>query len=186
MSGCNLDYIPDRLHWNDKPILTQYAVGDTIYRRSKPDELDNPFKSISLTDLSHNIGVNCGIKISEEADVLFSIIESESVEVYSDKLPCTLEIKSLDSNNIYCKLFGPILNKENISYLAVMELIHKPVGCMYPHCVFRIIMNDTEVTFKNYKETLGDKGRELQQLRTMIRDELSSMIRRRAIEQFSE
>jgi len=157
-------------------------VGDIIYRRSKPEELENPFKSISLADLSHNIGINCGNKISKETDVLYSIVESESVEIYSDKLPCTLEIKSLNSSNIYCKPFGPIF-KENISYLAVMELIHDPVGCMYPHCVFRIILNDTEITFENYKETLGVKR--LQQLRTMLRDELASMIRRRAIEQIS-
>lgn len=180
MPGCNLDYIPDRLHWNAKPLITQYSVGDLIFRRISPDEFENPFAKVSLRDLSHNIGINLGNEVSQGDDVLFSISEADEIQFYEGKYPCTLEIKSLNVDNVYFKLFG-FLNQNNEKFDATMELVHKPEECMYPHCVFRITMNNLEVTSANYKQTLGHK--KLAQLRTVIREELAAMIRRNAIEQ---
>lgn len=180
MPGCYLNYIPDRLHWNNRPVITEFAVGDIIYRRCFPEELDNPYATISLADLSHNIGTNAEVVISYEKDVLLSIRPDEEFENYEDKITCTLVIKSLNPNNCYNKPFGPV-KKGNVDYQATMEFIHNPDTCMYPHSVFRIIMNGSEVTMDNYKQTLGNKS--LSKLRTLIRDEIASMIRRRVIEQ---
>ena len=180
MPGCNLDYIPDRLHWNAKPLITQFAVGDLIYRRIAPDEFENPFASVSLTDLSHNIGINQGNELSIEDDVLLSISEMDEIKYYKGKCTCTLEIKSLNTDNCYLKPFA-FRNNNNDLFDATMELVHKPEECMYPHCVFKITMNNVEVTFTNYRQTLGQK--KLAKLRTLIREELVAMIRRKAIEQ---
>jgi hypothetical protein len=176
MPNCTLQYIPERLHQNDKPVLVDFQVGDLIFRRCNPKELENPFQAISLRDISNNLGTNCGNFISEMDDVLFNIVPEDEIEKYTGKVVCVLEIKSLNQNNQYIKNFQEI--KEGNSNDCNMQLLHDPLFCMYPHCVFRIWVNKVVVTKDNYEVTLS----KLNKLRTAIRQELATMIRRNAIE----
>lgn len=178
MKKCSLTYIPKRLHWDNKPTIEEFEVGDIVYRRCKKEELENPYTSLSLTELSHNLGTSKNIEISKEKDTLFSIIESEDIEVYNLEI-CTLTIKSLNHLNSYTKKFEE--NKNGKIYIAKMDFLHDPVSCMYPHCIFRIWLNDVVITFQNYKTTLKTTNK----IRTEIRQELGSMIRRKEISQDS-
>ena len=175
--NCTLTYIPQRLHWGNKETLIAFQIADIIYRRCKPKELENPYATVTpLWDISHNIGTCCGIQLSEESDVLYSIKEDEEVERY-DKLTFQLRIKSLNENSIYSKEFVQV--KDNINYIGKLELIHDPTPCMYPHCIFRIWVNDVKVDRDNYRQGL----KKLNKLKNDIRQELSIMIFRGEIDQ---
>ena len=181
--SCELTYIPERLHFTeDKNLINSYAVDDILYRRAKENEVVNPFASISLIDLSHNIGTNIGEEISKMSDVLFSILDDEEEENY-DLQVVSLKIISLNEESKYDKLF--FCDKDhNLRVRA--HLSHKPVCCMYPHAVFQFFVhndqnNEIEVSFDNYKDTLGSK--KFKHLRDKLRHELSQMIIREVISQ---
>jgi hypothetical protein len=176
MPNCELNYIPEPLHWNEKPVLTEFQVGDLIFRRCNPKELENPFQAISLRDISNNLGTNLGNIISEKDDVLFNIVPEDEIERYKDKVVCTLEIKSLTANNQYIKYFQELKNGNTNN--CTIQLLHDPLCCMYPHCIFRIWVNGEVVTKENYEVTLNNFNK----LRTLIRQELATMIRRKSIE----
>lgn len=180
--SCDLTYIPERLHNTaDRALIESYAVDDILYRRAKEQEVSNPFASISLTDLSHNIGTNKSIELSKMSDVLFSIIAEEETEVYTQQV-VALKIISLNDLGKYDKLFECEINKE-LRVRAILE--HAPACCMYPHAVFQFFIYsegiEVEVLFKNYKQTLGTKN--YKYLRDKLRHELSKMIIREIISQ---
>lgn len=177
MEECSLPYIPSRLHKKDNPIIESFDIGEYLYRRCKHDELINPFKSISITELSHNRGGLNSQTLCNPDDVLFSINEHEDFEVYEDKVVCTLEIKSLNPNNTYKKKYTQ--KKDNELFTCYLELLHDPVPCMYSHCVFRVVINSEVITFDNYKQTLG----KLNQIRNELKEELASMIIKKQVNQ---
>ncbi len=176
MNCCNLKYIPERLHYkNDSVIIESFFIKDTLFRRITEELKDNPF-NVSLTDLSHNIGVNNTIEISKSKDVLFSLKEDEHKEVYENQFPIKLEIISLNETNGYNKILI-CDKKENLKVRILLK--HDPICCMYPHCVFQFFIYDDEdceieVTFSNYKTTIGHN--KYKYLRDKIRQELGSMI----------
>lgn len=172
MPNCELHYIPKRLHWEDKPILNLFDIGDYIYRRAQSDKLETPFKSISLREISSNIGTCNLIEISKPEDVLLNIDINNQFETYENYETYTLEIKEL-LGNVYIKEFYTEHHK------FIVKLIHDPLPCMYCHCVFRIWFNNEIVTKTNYESTLGKK--KFRKIRTKIRQELGSMIRRKEI-----
>lgn len=177
MEECTLNYIPKRLHWGNKRMLHTFRVGDILYRRCKPEELQNPYQTMSpLCELSHNIGTCCHDTISEEPDVLYSIKEDEPIEKY-DRATYQLKIISLNSNKRYSKEFTE--TKNGIVHRSQLELLHDPVPCMYPHCVFRTWFNSDIVDRNNYKSGLG----KMKRLKTKIRHELTTMIYRREVDQ---
>jgi hypothetical protein len=178
MQGCNLPYIPKHLHLGEKPKITEYAIGDIIFRRCTPDEIENPFKTVSITELSHNIGISKGESISDVKDVLFNIREDEPDEEYVGQLVCKLKIKSLDDMGQYAKEFRQ--RKGAVEFVGKVKLLHDPLPCMYPHCLLRVWINGEIVTFRNYNHSL----KKLNQIRTSIRHELATMIFREAIEQY--
>jgi hypothetical protein len=110
-------------------------------------------------------------------DVLFSIRANEDFQNYKEKVVCILEIKNLNSENKYKKQYTQ--KKDNIDFVGVMELLHDPVPCMYPHCVFRVWINEEIVTIDNRKDTI-DKYKEI---RTRLKDELASMIWKKQVSQ---
>lgn len=183
MVFCNLEYIPKRLHHSDeRKIIDTFYVSDILYRRVSDKFLDNPYSAVTLSDLSHNIGINNQIEISKKSDVLFSILEGEDFEVYDSFKVLALKVISIDENNHYDKVFNC---EKNTNLKVRLLLSHDPVCCMYPHCVFRFyIYNDDdheiEVTYENYSSTLGDK-KKYKYLRDKLRHELSLMIIREAI-----
>ena len=133
--------------------------------RCNKEDLSNPYNSITIAELSHNRqGLNENI-ISEANDVLYNISSKNSFEKY-DKEICSIKIKDLNNEEQYDKFFTDQHNSANI------KLIHQPVPCMYPHTIFRIILNGEIVTFDNYKTGL----KKLNKLRIIIKEELASMI----------
>ena len=177
MQECKIPYIPSRLQTNDRPVIEHFEVGECLYMRCKADALNNPYKDISITELSHN---RSGLKeniLCNPDDVLYSIKEEEEFEKYESRVVCTLEIIHLTINNSYKKVYTE--NKNGTIYTGILELLHEPESCMYPHCVFRVWLNGEKVTYNNYKSTLS----KVQQIKTRMKEELVSMIRRRQVSQ---
>ncbi len=181
MGRCTLAHIPDRLHnTEEKQLINTFCIDDLLYRRIKENILENPYANISLTDLSHNIGMNGSMEISKKSDVLFSIVADNEIEVYEDEV-LALKIISLNQDALYNKLFACL---KNTDLTARIVLSHDPVCCMYPHCVFKFFVSDNqdmeeEVTFANYRNTLGHKR--FKHLREQLRHEISLMIVREEI-----
>jgi len=173
MYSCELHYIPKRLHWDKKPLITVFRIGDLIYRRCKPEELENPFGHISLREISHNVGTANGIKISIPTDVLYNVDPEDENEIYEGRIPCIMDIKELNENQ-YCKTY-----EEENNIICVLRLVHDPLPCMYSHCNFSIWINEEKVTKENYDTTLNIKL--LKKLRIKIRQELALMIKREEI-----
>lgn len=177
MHPCTLEYIPARLKRDNRPVIPIFQVGENLFYRCKAEHLENPYKTISIAELSHNRSGDLNEPLSQADDVLFNIRQDDPIERYLDLEVCTLEIKSLTPQNIYKKHFSEI--KANISYSATMELIHGPENCMYPHSVFRVYLAEEVVTIENYKTTLA----KYQKLKTSIKEELASMIKRKQVHQ---
>lgn len=177
MQQCTLTYIPTRLHQDDKPIINYFVVGELLYRRCKPEELDNPFKNISITELSHNRSGMEENVLCNAADVLYNINPDELFEKHETKVVCVLVIKDLSETNGYKKNYTE--EKQNETYNCVIELFHEPEPCMYPHCVLRVWVNNEVITFKNYDKTI----KKLHQIRTQLKEELAAMILKKQVSQ---
>lgn len=182
MPDCLLSYIPERLtNSDDRKNIDEFHLSDILYRRVTDKLLENPFGTISLVDLSHNIGVCGDEEISKKRDVLFSIREDEDFQAYNQEV-ISLKIISLNDQKRYDKLF-PCSKRADLKVRVLLS--HAPVPCMYPHAVFRFFIFDAEnreveVTFLNYEKTLGKKKR-YKYLRTELRQELAKMIIRKEI-----
>ena len=177
MENCNLKYIPDRLHTNNRPIIRKFNLGHLLYHRAKPEDVENPYKRVTIAELSHNLGGDPHNPLSQPQDVLFSVKNDEVVEKYEDREICTLKIISLNDENHYDKEFSQEKNGHNAT--GRIKLIHKPVPCMYPHCTFRVWLNGTIVTYDNYKQTL----KKWNKIRTELKEELASMMIQRVVSQ---
>lgn len=182
MQGCQLDYIPERLYWKEgQDKIQTCAIDDILYRRAPEQLIENPFGTISLADLSHNIGTNHGRKISKMEDVLYSIKEEEDFIKYPEEV-ISLKFISLNDQDTYDKIYT---DTKNDQLKVRIRFLHDPVECMYPHCVFQFFVFDNpdhegmEVTFQNYKRTLGQN--KFRRLRTRLRQELAKMIIRESI-----
>ena len=166
---CNLHYIPTKLHTNDKPIIDKFEIGEKLFYRCKPELLCKPYDNISLRDISHNRNFNDDKNLGSE-NVFFNIIESDEREIYEDLKFIEFYIKYLSEENIYCKkLYSDDL-------FAIITLKHSPVPCMYPHSVFEIKVNDQVVDKENYNSILGKSNKTQSHLRSLIRQELTSII----------
>ena len=99
MQECPLPYIPSRLQIKNRLRIEQFEIGEFLYLRCKPEVLNNPYRDISITELSHN---RSGLKdniLCNPDDVLYCIKENEAFEKYPDMEVCTLEIISLNEHN---------------------------------------------------------------------------------------
>ena len=177
MPICSIPHIPDRLKLNGRPIIVEFEIGEFLYMRCDQGVLDNPYEKISITELSHNRSGLKGNTLCNPDDVLFSIKETDGFEKYADKEICILEIKSLTPANKFKKTYSE--TKDTLIYNCEFELLHEPELCMYPHCVFRVVINEEIVTYANYKTTL----RKVTKIRNSLKEELASMIVRQAINQ---
>lgn len=65
-----------------------------------------------------------------------------------------------EQNNIYCTI----------------KLKHKSEDCNYAHSAFEFYYDDEEVTWENYKATLGKENKGHSKLRTKCKTEISKMI----------
>ena len=170
MKVCNLDYIPERLHRNNRTPIDIFEIGEQLYMRCHPHVIENPYKDISITELSHNRSGLQSETLCNPRDVLFNIKEEESEQQYSELMVCTIAIKSLNDESKYFKIFRD--DKNSVESVGSIELIHEPEDCMYPHCVFRVKLNSKIVTYNNYKQTLKKSNR----IRAAMKEEFASMI----------
>lgn len=177
MPECSIPYIPERLRRQNRPIIPKFEVGEHLYMRCKLEVIHNPYKGISITELSHNrSGLSTDILCNPD-DVLYSIKMEEPFERHSDKEVCTLQIKTLTDDNKYRKSYTE--NKNGQDYVGIIELLHEPEDCMYPHAVFRVWINDEVITYKNHDVTL----KKLHKIRNLLKEELASMIIKRQVNQ---
>lgn len=173
--NCTLVYIPERLHQRNRTPITSFEVGERLYFRCKSEVLDNPYKAISITELSHNrSGLNSNILCVPD-DVLFNIKENEPEERYEGLEICIIEIKYLESNSVYNKTYSE--TKNSAQFNCRIRLIHEPDCCMYPHSVFRVWINDELITYDNYNDTV----KKLNKIRSLLKNELASMIIQNAL-----
>lgn len=175
---CSLDYIPDHLHTNDKPIVEEFTVGEKLYYRCKAKNLKKPYDHISLYDISHNRDFGDSDTYKEN-DVLFNIIEEDDRTQYENLDVIVLEIQNIEKNSTYLKEIKS-LNDPDI--VAIIKLKHAPVPCMYPHSVFELSVNGTIIDNENYVKTLGKDNRTYKNLRSDIRQELTSIIQTKNID----
>jgi len=169
---CTLDYIPKHLHANEKPVVKEFSIGEKLYYRCKPNDLKRPYDKISLYDISHNRNFNDASLFSEK-DVLYNIIEDDEVQLYENLNIVTLKIIELQGRYTHIKEITSI-NDSSVKALIVLK--HSPVPCMYPHSVFEISVNDEVVDKSNYKQLLNKKNQTYKNLRSDIRQELTSII----------
>lgn len=181
--SCNLSYIPARLVWGGRPIVQSFKIGEKLFRRCKEEERENPFDSISLVDLSLNRGGDEEFQFSLPKDVLYNTnpTETKTQQVFDEEVVVALEIKELDAQSQYRKLFYEPVGNQNEEQLygqfcCEIFLRHKPDDCNYSHCSFEFYYKGEEVTWKNYKTTLGKGNSETRKLRTKCKYEISRMI----------
>lgn len=167
---CSLNYIPDHLHTNEKPIIEQFQIGEKLFYRCKPENLQKPYDNISLYDISHNRNFNDSETFTEN-DVFYNIIEDDIREKYDDLNFISFYIKNLSAGNqTYIKHFIV----EDLT--AKITLKHSPEACMYPHSVLEICVGNIIINRENYMSELGKKSQKFKTLRSLIRQELTSLI----------
>jgi len=180
---CQLTYIPDRLHLKNKQIIHEFIVGEKLYYRSKPENLTKPYDNISLRDISHNRNFNDDIAYPMN-DVLFNTDLDDDREIYEGLEVVLLVITELQNETTFKK---EIIYSQNLEDIKVMiKLKHDPIPCMYPHSVFEISVNNEIVNQNNYNSILGKKNKTYSNLRSEIRQELTSMIQNRVVDSSSE
>lgn len=181
--SCKLSYIPKRLVWDCRPIVPTFKIGEKLFRRCKKEEKENPFDRISLVDLSLNRSGDETFEFSRPSDVLYNTnptIEKPQ-EIFTEEVVVQLEILELTNELQYQKVFfEPIVGLNETQplgqFCCEIFLRHKPDNCNYAHCSFEFYYKGEEVTWKNYKTTLGKKNSETTKLRTLCKHEISRMM----------
>lgn len=175
--GCDIPYIPVRLHTAGRPDLPAFSIGELLYRRS-PNPA-SPFDGISLVDLSVNRQGSAQAPLCEPDDVLFNFNPGNNKGPRLKEHIVILEIKELTPERIYEKEQKYPLQIEEYALVhnCRMRLCHRKEECNYAHCAFEIFFDGVEMTFGNYKQHLGKH----KQLRTWCKNELAKMIIKREV-----
>jgi hypothetical protein len=172
---CNLQHIPERLRRQGRPTIEQFQIGEELYFRCKEEALENPYKVVSLCEVSHNRQGHVNNILSEADDVLYAI--TGEAERYTDKKICTLKIVALTNEGAYHKTFHE--TKNGTEFVGRMKLMHDPDECMYPHSIFRVWLNDEVVDMQNYDVTL----KKVNKIRTYLKEDIAAMIVARKVDQ---
>lgn len=171
-----IPYIPVELHRRGRKVCNRFFLNEEIYRRCPTKDINVPFGSISLTDLSLNRQGNPKKKrpLSWPDDVLYNHAPHKggSKPKFEESF-VVLKVKRLLKN----KTFRKILREEGNTLL--LNLKHVPTTSNYSHSVFEIVLNNKIISFSNYKATLGSNGHK--KLRNNCRLEIHKMIIRREI-----
>jgi len=175
---CSLPRIPSRLHCSGRPALPSFEVGELLYRRCKPDEIENPFAKISLVDLSVNReGPKDVAPLCEPQDVLrdFSA-EANQDWLPTDEVAVALEIMQVNEEGTYRYQSELPGNPAPATATCVLQLAHDREPCNYSHSAFKLYLNGVEVSFSNYEETDGMGANKYRKFRTQCRFELGRML----------
>lgn len=175
MEDCSLPQIPARLHANGRPELPLFEIGEQLYRRCKPVEVENPFASLSLVDLSVNRTGPADIApLCEEVDVLRNFSSENEEEWIQNEVAVSMVIKELNEVGTYSYVTTLPDGGVPVTDTCVLTLAHDQIPCNYAHSAFQLRLNGKEVTFGNYKDSLGDK--KYRKFRDKCRFELGKMI----------
>ena len=143
--------------------------------------METPYTAIELRDVSINRQGNPRDPISKISDVLYNVEPGAASIRYDDKGVVVLVIKHIIPPDKYKKTFQEAQPQSDVLHTVTMELIHDPLNCMYPHCVFRFFYNGELVTDENYDRGLGRDNKTLSKLRKKCKAELNEMIVRREV-----
>lgn len=172
---CFLKHLPENLHQKGRKRCNRFYLNEEIYRRCPTHLLENPFASITLSDISLNRqGKPFKTPMSYSDDVLFNTANrvGNNVPKFQDSI-VILRIRRLLKNGSFRKTLSD--NRD----VLIMDLKHDPLPCNYSHTVFELVLNSVVVTYSNYKETLGKKV--YKRLREDCRLQIAKMIIRREI-----
>lgn len=175
---CELPYIPNYLHWDNKEINPNFFHEEKLFWRCRPEKAENPYKTISLAEVSVNRSGNKDNFYSKPDDVFWDTTNSEN-ERYEDFIALQLAVKKVDFDKNPEKVVTAY-NSNNDLLKAILALVHDPLPCNYSHCLIRVILEGDIITLDNYKKKFGKKS--LKRLRQACKDEVSKMIIRREID----
>jgi hypothetical protein len=179
LEACDLSYIPERLHTNDRPEIPIFEIGEYLYHRCKPEHLNQPFDGITLYDLSTNREGRKDSPLCQKEDVLFNTEPHNGHGEKYDWSVVTFEISEVSESKTYEKIISsdgkdgkgkPIVN------ICEIKLLHDRLPCNYSHSIMRLRFNGEVVTRDNYNTTIGRRGDSVTQLRNKCKIELESMI----------
>lgn len=172
---CELDYIPERLKWNRRPVINIFNLHEHLYWRRQPKyPLDTPFAEISLYDISVNRSGHPLGAISEPEDVLWC--DNPFIRKYVSPISVFAVERLFDSENVEKKVFldSPPMNQDSDEYL-VFKLCHQPLDCNYAHSQFEFeLPGSIKVKKENYLATLGHKR--FKRFRQAVRDEVHKAV----------
>lgn len=175
-SKTRIHYIPNRLHRKGRKVCNRFYLNEEIYRRCPTINVESPFATISLTDLSLNRQGNPRKRnpFSLPDDVLLNHTPHKGgAQPYLKESFVVLKIKRLSKNKTYKKVL------QNQGNTLIVKLKHDPTTSNYSHSVFELILNNIVVLHHNYKTSLGGNGYKI--LRQNCRLEIQRMIIRREI-----
>ena len=175
---CSLARIPARLHTQGRPALPRFEVGELLYRRCQPAEIENPFAAISLVDLSVNREGPQGLSpLCEPPDVLRDFSAQATQDwLTTGEVALALQVMEVNENATYryqSELPGAPLPA---TATCVLELAHDREPCNYAHSAFKLHLNSREVSFANYHEKEGLGANKYRKFRTQCRYELGRML----------
>ncbi len=170
--GCKIDYIPSRLHTNNRQDINEFYIAERLFRRCKEEEKINPFDTISLSDVSVNREGSGDNKLSLPEDVLYNMNPDNGKGEKLNLSISYLNILELNNQNQYFKILCSYNVNTSLTDICQICLKHKKEDCNYSHSAFVFCYNGVEISnFEIYKNTWKNK-----KLRTKCKNELSKMI----------
>lgn len=180
MEECSLPRIPDHLHSKGRPDLPLFEVGEYLYRRCKPLEVEDPFATVRLTDLSVNRqGPTNNRPLCEPEDVLRDFSVDAQRDWIEEQKAIALTIKEVNEQATYRYETSLVDDAGKVTAVCVMVLVHDQEPCNYAHCAFQLWFNEEEVTRENYKKGFGRN--QYNDLRDRCKFQLARMIKKRAV-----
>ena len=184
MESCELKYIPQRLHTENRKDIPFFEIGELLFYRCAPEKLEEPFDGIKLYDLSTNREGQKLSPISTPGDVLYNLNPENGKGERLKQAVITLEITEVSAAGTYEKtITHQGLDGENnpTTYKCFIILLHDKLPCNYSHCIFRITLNGTVLTKDNWNNTLGKKTKYISELKIKCKIEIEKMIRAREV-----
>lgn len=188
MGSCAISYIPVHLHASGRPDLPVFEVGERLFRRCPESGQEKPFSAISLVDISVNReGPAALAPLCYRDDVLFNFnpTEKQPGQRIAGQVAVELVFKELVPHGSYEKASTEptAVNTEAPVFTCIIRLLHKQEECNYAHCAFEMRLDGEEVTYANYKQSLGAKGPAFSKLRDWCRQELGKMYVRQEVKE---
>lgn len=128
MSQCNISYIPEYLHENEKPLIPHFSMSEKLFWRLGKKSSFAPYSDISLYDVSCNRSGDDANILSHQEDVLWNIDPDKPFQKYQSEV-VTLSIRKIYPESPTIKQI--IDEPPTTGLLVVMTLIHHPLPCNY-------------------------------------------------------